>query len=400
MQTSNSNMNHSLQAMGGACKDYWACTKAWNDGQRGVLNGALSNWGSNCTDVVFKAKDGGDLTIVRPPNYDEKLGIAPASKLYVMDSAGNRITLQAMLKDATKHASYMLGGVEANIAEDEKVVFRVQTTWVPLAKGQTKRELAPQFYCYQAKDPDDPRNAVFVGTAQGLHAHADRPGPYKLMAHSQGADGAVREHWFEAEPSEAMVGHAQYDDAPRDAKKAKAVEIGIEGMGPRANCFVVVSVPNRQKPTPWRSPSTPDSVGPPVYRSLGSTGGVSHAARVSVAEAVAGEKRKRGDVKVERPTTGTPEPIVVTIMLYNTVQLPEGQPATTSVDVLPEDMALAVKDMEHIYSLAEKHGGAVCKLSQLPAMLHKLTPEHMAQITMPPKPDPMQPVANALGAFA
>ena len=44
-----------------------------------------------------------------------------------------------------------------------------------------------------------------------------------------------------------------------------------------------------------------------------------------------------------------------------------------------------------MYELAKTHGGDVCKLSQLPAMLHKLEPKHVEHIQMPiEKPDPME----------
>ena len=98
-------------------------------------------------------------------------------------------------------------------------------------------------------------------------------------------------------------------------------------------------------------------------------------------------------VDIERPDD---EPIVCTILLYNTVEVPKG--ADVKVDTT--DIALAVSDMEHIYDLAKEHGGNVCKLSELPAMLHKLTAADMEVIkekmAKDPLVDPMAPNKNAL----
>ena len=102
------------------------------------------------------------------------------------------------------------------------------------------------------------------------------------------------------------------------------------------------------------------------------------------------------------------EPIVVTVLTYNTVEVPddfEGEP--TKMNIAPTDVALGVADLDRQYDLVKKNGGVVCKLSELPAMLHKLTKEHMAEIVKkvaedppPPKADPMVPTASALAVFA
>jgi hypothetical protein len=391
MQSNDAEMNRALKAMG--IDEYHVYRVVWADGKRGVHQKQLSCLGDNISDMDFEAEDGGNLPVLRTSNLDEKLGIVSAKHIHVVDSNGERITLQSMLQNANKHADYMLSSVDAKPAEDEKVVFRVQTTFVPFAKNQKERKLAPRVYCYQAKREDDPRNAIFGGTAQSLHAHADLPGKFKLMAHSK-HEGVVNEHWFTAEPMQDTLANGQRGDDPVDPKKAKAVEIGLEGMGPVANLFVVTSIPNRQKPVTYRG-SLGGMDDAPVYRSLS---GVTHSARMSVDEAVVGEKRKRDKLRIEREEDG---PIVVTFMRYKTVELPEGAGPETEVNVSPADLAVAVKEMEEMYALAKVHGGDVCKLSQLPAMLHKLEPKHVEHIQMPiAKADPMKPVANALDAFA
>ena len=126
---------------------------------------------------------------------------------------------------------------------------------------------------------------------------------------------------------------------------------------------------------------------------------------VSVSEDAAGTCDANA-IDIERPAG---EPIVVTVLTYNTLEVPddfEGDP--TTMEVATKDVALGVADLDRQYDLVKKNGGVVCKLSELPAMLHKLTKEHVDQIVKkvaedpPPMPpiDPMVPNASALAAFA
>jgi len=248
---------------------------------------------------------------------------------------------------------------------------------------------------------DDPRNLIVLGTAQGVFVQSDDRGVQKLFAHGQGDDGKVTEHWFKAEPTTTRVGQAMLNDSETRAKRARAVEIGIRGMGPRANCFVIMSVPNTQKPRVSRGGlSSLSFSNVPVYRSLSAVSGISRSARVSVAEEVAGTASANA-IDIERPEN---EPIVCTILLYNTMEVPMGTLTGADVNVDTTDIALAVSDMEHIYDLAKEHGGDVCKLSELPAMLHKLTRDDMEvikeKVAKDPPTDPMKPNKNAIAMIS
>lgn len=381
-------MNTDLATMGGACGEYRACTTAWQDNARGVHDGTLSCWGKNITDVRYVGEDGTPFPMVRTPNLDEKLGVFPAAKILLRDARGDRVTLQAVLEDPGRHGRYMFPrGIDTKASPDEKVAVRFQTQFVPL-DGQASRKIVPEHCSYQTKTAADPCNAIFFGNAQGLYAHADAPGSNRLMAHGNlDAGGECTEHWLVAEPTAHDVGAAQHGDAPPCATKARAVEVGVEGMGPHANCAVCVSIPHAQTGT--YGPADDDDDGP-VYRSLGAT---VKAARLSVDEAVAGKTRAR-EVAIVRDAA---QPIVVTVMLYATVQRAEG--ASAPGRILPEDLALAVKAMERGYALAEQHGGAVCKLSELPAMLHKLEAKHLAHAKAEAA-DPFAPTPRALAAFS
>jgi len=409
-------MNHSLRALGGvAATDYMAGTVAWNDGQRGVVNGGLSAFGGNITDARIVSRTGAHLNFLRPHNMNEKLAITDASNVLFVEKNGTQVTAQQVLETLSERAAYMgYTSVDPKVSANQKVVYRVQNAWIPLAKGQTEVDIAPAHYSYQTMSRSDPRNLIVLGTAQGVFVHSDDAGIQKLYAHGEGPDGTVTEHWFKAEPTSTRVGHAMLHDTETRAKRARAVEMGIKGMGPRANCFVVMSIPNKQKPvttrgitggalSSWATTNDGEDENDTgvVYRSLGGANeGISRSARVSVAEEVVGTASANA-VAIERPED---EPIVVTILLYNTMEVPEGTPEGASVNVATTDVALAVSDMEHIYDLAKEHGGSVCKLSELQAMLHKLTEADVAVIktklvTDPPL-DPMTPNPNALAMFA
>ena len=410
-------MNASLRAVD-AHDRYGAGSVAWNDGQRGVVvvdgKPTLSALGANITDVCIVTEDGGTCQYIKPPNMDETLGVMNAKDILVVDSDGANVSVQDLLDDLEGRTKYMgYTSVKANAGKNEKVVVRFQTAWVPIKKGTTVTKIVPQHYSYQTRTRTNPRNLLALGTPQGVFAHNDDAGGNKLYAHSVDASGTVTNHWFEAEANtDCMVGHAASKEEEEGLpKKARAVEMGIRGMGARTNCFVTVAIPNRQKVeqrtrgglSSYSPPCDDDDECAPVYRSLGACVGKSHAARVSVSEDAVGTCDANA-IDIERPAG---EPIVVTVLTYNTLEVPddfEGDP--TTMEVATKDVALGVTDLDRQYDLVKKNGGVVCKLSELPAMLHKLTKEQVDQIVkkvaedpLPPM-DPMVPNASALAAFA
>lgn len=410
-------MNECLRAID-AHNRYAAGSISWNDGQRGVtvVNGTpvISAFGNNITDVCIVDEAGSTCQFIRPPNMDETLGVMDAKDLLVVDTDGNNVSVQDLLDDIEDKCKYMgYTSITTNAGSSQKVVVRFQTAWVPIKKGTTLTKIVPQHYSYQTRSRTNPRNLLVLGTPQGVFAHNDDSGGNKLFAHSVDASGTVQNHWFEAESNkDCMVGHAAAEEEGLPKKKARAVEMGIRGMGLRTNCFVTVAIPNTQTTevytrglSSFAMTSNDDDECAPVYRSLGAPcTGKSYAARVSVAEESVGTCDANA-IDIVRPAN---EPIVVTVLTYNTVEVPddfEGEP--TTMKIAPTDVALGVADLDRQYDLVKKNGGVVCKLSELPAMLHKLTKEHMAEIVKkvtedppPPTTDPMVPTASALAGFA
>jgi hypothetical protein len=393
--------------------DYTGVAVAWNDGQRGVasFNGApqLSSIGNNITDVRLIAKDGGVLPFVRPHNHDEIIGITTADKVMFVEKDGSQTTAQEILETMTDRAGYM-GYVSVDAKPDprEKVIVRVQNVWVPLNADETERQVAPGHYSYQTKDPANPRNLIVLGTPSGVFVHSDAAGIKKLMAHSNDPDGSVNEHWHSVEPTNTRVGETQKNETPVPAKRARAVEMGLHGMGHRSNCFLVMSIPNKQKlqsvTRSWADYEDDDdddsglmyrSMSGGVLRSLGAVDGVSRVARVSVDEAIFG-KATKNEIAIVRPGEGNnKEPIVITIMLYHTVQANAGV-----VNVAEEDVVRGINDIKSIYKMCD----VTCKLSELPKMLHKLTPQDVKTCVEkvakdPVSKDPFVPQSNALSMF-
>jgi hypothetical protein len=378
-------INESLRALGASSR-YTSVDVAWNDGQRGVVSKplGLSCLGGNITDARIETRDG-VCPFLRPSNHDETLGVVSADRILMADADGKQVSAQEVLDSLPERAKYRgYTAVDGKIHAAEKIVVRAQTCWVRIPAGST--DVVPTLKSYQTDDPGDPRNLIVLGTPSGVFVHNDAPGRNKLYAHSVDSAGTVTNHWFTAEPNDdCLVGHAAVDDdAP--TKRARVVEMGIKGMGARTNCFVILQIPNTQRPrTTSRSCSFDDDAAP-VYRSLG----VSRSARVSVSDVAAGTARANATT-IERVAT---EPIVATILTYNTL--------SGGADVATTDVALGVADLDRQYDLVTKNGGVVCKLSELPAMLHRMTPEHVERIraVAAATTDPLTPTSNAMAMLA
>jgi len=192
-------------------------------------------------------------------------------------------------------------------------------------------------------------------------------------------------------------------------------------MGARANCFVVISIPNKQAPRPQPTQSfcyasgqlysvpqmyamyAVDAQTTTAYRSLNSfyepsaPDGVSTAAIVSADTSNVASKAQKNPIGIVRAEN---EPIVVTIMVYNTVKVAASGRQHCNVTISSDDITKAIDDMTKMYALCD----TTCKLSELPVMLKKLTPrdkvviaaKRLSEPVPPVNADPFKPNANAL----
>lgn len=400
-------LNYAIASFG-AEERYCAGAVSWNDGQRGVtiVNGTptLSALGNNITDVYIATKNDKLCQFMRPLLRDERVGLMQPEGLLTVDKNGASVSVRDILDSIEERSKYMgYTSVKPKYRTGDKVVVRFQTAWVPIPSGATRTEIVPKMYSYQTFDRSNPRNLNILGTPQGCFVHSDAPGANPLFAHTVDDEGVVHNHWFEAEPNRnCHVGQAVERDDSSVSNKAKAVEMGIRGMGHRTNCFVTIAIPNKQKVDKgfgYRSlcGGNDESDGPvPVYRALNNSG-TSFAARISMAKESVGNADANA-VDIERPDG---EPIVVTVLTYNTIQVPEGfQGDPTTVEVSLKDVEAGIRDLDRQYELVLKNHGVVCNLSELPAMLHKLTDADIAVIKKKMKDDPMSPHPSALAAFA
>ena len=398
MQCDQTVMNNTLKSLGGDCAKYHATAIAWNDGARHVYDTSsgpiVSAFSNNMTDARIVSEDVGKvLPFVRPPNLKEHLGVTSCDEVDVIVD-GEQTNLQSFLENVHEHVKYRgMEKVDAKIQPNHPCVVRVQNVAIPLSKGEKQAKISPAHYSYQTFDETNPRNLLFAFTPTGYSVHTDKPGINKLLSHSVAADGTVNSHWFVAEPTNYKVGKAQVADKdPKDLspKKARSVKIGIKGMGPRNNCFITVAMPLKQKPrrgviySPLSGDDDDDDDAAPVYRSLSAAPpevGKASAARLSVDEEVYGTVDSF-DEACERPEN---EPIVITIMLFNTI---EGTQDSGKLTFSKQDLACMVADMEEIYDLCQHR----CDIHQLPVMLQKYKKEDMAVIAEKMKVDPQPPI--------
>ena len=374
--------------------DYQCGNVSWNDKKRGVTeNGSLSVFGSLINDASLADPEGHNFPFVRGDNHDEPLGVVRSSDITLI--VGNTpTTLHEILKDPSfcKYRGFgelALGKKDGNgEVVDEKVVVRMQQAFVPMKKGETQRDVVVRNYSYATVSNDDPASLMLVGSPQGTHVHTDSLGDAKLHAHSMDS-GTVTKHYFTAERTTYSVGSAQVgddDDASSPPKKAKAVEMGLSGMGPRANCLMIVSIPRQQVgggDDPYDE--TEDDVHycslglRPVYRGSGLAVGEAKVARMSINTDASDGVAEPLTMNVLRNHEA---PIDVTFIFFNTVEAPDE--GCTTVDVSRSDLVNAIDDLKRCYRLCNLS----CKLSKLPVMLEKMTPAVMKKIVDKATVDP------------
>jgi hypothetical protein len=384
---------------------------SWNDNCRGVeKNATLSVYGPNITDTQLTPKEGECFPTIRSENYDEMLGPVSLDKVHCGGDYGTLQDVYANLHTLIAYRGFTK--CTRPLQAPPKGVMRFQGVCIPVAAG-TPRDFVAQNFSYQTSDSKEPRNLILVFTPTGLHVHTDEVGGLKLFGHVVRADGTVDEHWFQAEESEFAAGSAQVETTVQttDPKRAKVVQLGVEGSDPRCNRMLIVSIPLKQTSGVGHSAAydDDDDDAMPVYRSLGasddpvyhslgvatthhpsaSTIGKCRASRLNVGDCHGTASTKTMELELD-PS----EPIVCTQIDYMTLS---ARPGTTAVTLSEGDAELIARDLMKQYGRCD----AVCKLSQLPACLRKLTPEHMKRIDDTCKAvkaavDPFAPNPNAL----
>ncbi len=359
-------IKNSISILGGVCLKYVPGQVAWNDGKRAFYNENVTSLSTSMTDTRVESEDGSFLPFLKPDNLNETLGVTDAKNIMFTKSDGTVVTAQDILNNVKDYIGYNgYTDVDTKVKENEKLVVRVQSTFVPVREGE-KKKIVPSHYSYQTFDNNDPCNVIITGTPTGIYGHCDGTGANKLYGHTLDGE-TINNHFFEAETTNFGVGMQQIENECLKEKelhlKAKPVSLGFKQMGVSCNTFLVMSFQRKQNPTrslgligKYECAEAYD-YGTPVYRSCG----ITTAARMNLSDEVVGRKNKT-EIKVERKDD---TPVMLTIHKYYTIEY------DTNPTIENADVAMAICEMENIYKMCEQYG----KLSNLPVMHEELTKE-------------------------
>jgi len=255
---------HLNQALATHNPNYKALYVSWNDNQR--QQGSC--FGSNITDARLKGKDGEDFLVVRPNNFNERIGRVKAADVALLVGSGTSlrpVTLEEYLRDFHSHAVYA-GSVPAGTSllsatRDQSVGIRFQAVFLPVAShssifgttGPKAKEFYPDTYNYQTKSWEDPRNLVLLCTSQGTFVQQDGPGSVPQFLHSSEL-GGWRKKYLEAAVTRHGVIMGQTETAEERAEalrqgKAASTVIGTRAMGAGFNRLMTVQIPMKQQRT-------------------------------------------------------------------------------------------------------------------------------------------------------
>lgn len=381
---------------------YKAYGVSWDDASRGVVNGCLSAYGANITDTTLCTKSGDKLYMIRPENFNERLGKIRARDLRVLvgnhvPNAGDADLTSTSLSDYLACIGVFGGYVGLQPSKDlsakhldDFVSVRFQTVFIPMTKFDAEgpvEEFCAQSYSYNTREADNPKNIMLLCSSQGTAVMQNLPGKQRLMHHVVKV-GDVQNAWLSARPTRFKVAEAQEETAAERAAamaagKACARALGFKEMGLSMNTVMTIQIPLVQRAAAsgyksWTKVSKgggtwsyaePEeeadcgglfecelgsasataselgssgggSGGRPVYRSApsGMPRGRSSVARVSIGT-VAG---KAAPLVKQNPQRHKHEHITVTIIRYHAV---EGGVPT------PEDAKRATAEMDQFYAV-------------------------------------------------
>ena len=370
-------LQNSLNIIGGIGKKYIAGKVAWNDGKRALYNENVTCLSTCMTDTRVESQDGEFLPFLKPENLNETLGGTDAKNIMFTKSDGTTVTAKDILSNIEEYVGYNgYTNINTKVKENEKLVVRVQTTFIPVKKGE-KKKIVPSHYSYQTFDANDPNNIIVTGTPTGIYGHCDDVGVNKLYGHTF-ANGKINNHYFEAETTNYGVGmHQKRETEKESSLKKTPVYLGFEQMGVSCNTFLVMSFQREQVPKKKLQIlgnyecDEAFSYGTPVYRSCNTT-----AARMSICNEIVSQKSRR-EISVERKEA---TPIMLTIHKYYATEY------TSKPEIETSDVAMAIADMENIYRMCDQHG----QLSNLPVMHEKMTKEVLETFKKKTKNDPVK----------
>ena len=251
---------------------YAAYGVSWDDASRGVVDGCLSVYGTNITDTTLCTKSGDKLYLIRPENFNERLGKIRAKDLRLL--VGNHVPntrdedLRSTSLDEYLSCIGVFGGYAGldpskNLSAkhlDDFVSVRFQTVFIPMTKvdaGGPVEEICAQSYSYNTHTADNPKNIMLLCSSQGTAVLQNLPGKQRLQHHVVKI-GQVQNAWLDARPTRFKVAEAQAETAAERAAavaagKACARALGFKAMGLSMNTVMTIQIPLVQKKTHARN---------------------------------------------------------------------------------------------------------------------------------------------------
>lgn len=286
---------------------------------------------------------------VRSENFNEKVGLVPASrtKLVATDADGKNPRMTSVadaLKNAgelAKHAGMDAGTDLSHPSDNEKkMTVRIQAFAVPC--DQQGQEIKDRIFAYGSE------MVYLYATPDGTTWQSSAPGAQFLQpTRFDEATGTLSKFNLRIKPSnksvEDMGAYTAADNAANLAGgDGMAVPLGPVGMPTLANISMLVQVPATAPPPPeaavsFRSlSSTPGDGSSAEYRSMSSSEGTVTAAKLSLGSYQGvGAGVKAG---VQRRTNSQP---TATINLYFAVSPPDGSEGR----LLPGEYGVSKKDI-------------------------------------------------------
>lgn len=239
--------------------NYRALKTSWNDNSR-IQN---SSYGSNITDARLRGRDDQNYLVIRPQNFNEKIGKVNASEVKLMAKKKfntlSEITLKEYLENFGEYASassnieYSKHHSIYSETRDSEVGIRFQAVIIPADPNKDFEtiEFTPETYNYQTIHNNDPRNAILTCTSDGTFVELDKRGFNRQFLHKFD-NGIWKKYFMEASTTSHGISLSQdetIDEFIDSLNKDKAVStsIGISSMGKGFNRLMTIQVPMVQR---------------------------------------------------------------------------------------------------------------------------------------------------------
>ena len=331
---------------------------------------------SEFTEVHFDTYEYGALVVCVTPDdaKDETVGITTPEKIMLTEQDGTQVTARDVILGLHNRAINMgYKSVDANINDQERIVVRFECVLVPLGPEEAQRRMVPTYSdpaIYRRQGVEYyPRNIVVLGTPNAIYVHSKAKGTNRFYLNSKEEEG-VKNWWLVTEDSNVLDARAAATDDQLTRNKSQFAQVGLNGVCCGANCFVLISIPNTERPNPNANDDaiTTHSWYPTTEFTAKNIPGLrcSHlidqndtwedAAHVKESHAKLASEAAQNPPCIVRPQG---EPIVVTILIYKAVK------TFDACHVTPADVAQAKYEMSRMLALCD----ASCKLSELAATL-------------------------------